>query len=79
MTRKKNTPRGKRTTHRFVLTVAAPSQAAMKDVQAAVELVLGAGLADLAESLRMPKEEQWDTELAAALEDIELSPLKEAP
>lgn len=78
MTRKKNTPRGKRTTHRFVLTVAAPSQVSVKAVQAAVALLLRAGQTDLAESLRLPKEEQWDTELAAELENIKLAPLKEA-
>lgn len=69
----------KRTIYRFLLTVDAPADISVQDVQSALELLVSAGQADLAESLELPDEERWDTEIAAALKNIKLAPLKEAP
>lgn len=67
------------TVHRFVLTVAAPSKTTAEDLRAVLELIFRAGLTDLAESLKLPDEDQWGTELAAELGDIKLEPLTETP
>lgn len=69
----------KRTIYRFLLTADAPANISVQYVQSALELLVSAGQADLAESLELPDEERWDTEIAAALKNIKLAPLKEAP
>lgn len=76
MARKKNPGPAKRTVHRFILSVAAPSKASANDVLAAVELLIRAGQTDLDESLELPEEERWNTDLAAELRRFKLIPLK---